>query len=516
MRINIIEYWLETVGSSPNGIAVIDGEKRVEFGQLDSFAKKIANKIVDITKVTNKPICVFAPKSVVSIASDIAILYSGNYYLNLDVRAPKDRIIEIIRKIGPSLLIVDSITRQLLKDSESYINCLLLEVSIDEMNEIGEDCIDSSNLPFLSLIDTDPMCIITTSGSTGIPKGVVLNHRSFIDYLEWAVGTFGFSSSDKIGSLAPIVFDHFSYELILMMSKGSSLLLIPEKVAGFPSELLQIIKDEAVTYIFWVPTIMVNISNLNLLESIKLPALRTIWFAGEIFPTKHYNYWKKNITQASFTNLYGPTEITVDCTYYTVDREIDDNEPIPIGHACRNTDILVLSEDMKTITVPYQEGELCVRGTSLSMGYYNDPEMTSKSFIQNPLNQHYPEIIYRTGDFVAWDDRGELIFKGRRDTMIKHSGYRIELSEIEHAAVNKAKIVQNAFVTYRPQDKTIVMAYESPEEIDIATLRSALSLYIPKYMLPNQFVHFKSFPMNTNGKIDRLSLARQLSIPVSL
>ncbi len=436
--------------------------------------------------------------------------------MNLDVRAPKDRIIEIIRKIGPSVLIADVITRQLIKDSEFYINCPLLVVSIDEMNEIEEDCIDSSNFPYLRLIDTDPICIITTSGSTGIPKGVVLNHRSFIDYLEWAVGTFGFSSSDKIGSLAPIVFDHFSYELILMMSKGSSLLLIPEKAAGFPSELLQIIKDEAVTYIFWVPTIMVNISNLNLLQSFKLPDLRTIWFAGEIFQTKHYNYWKKNITQASFTNLYGPTEITVDCTYYTVDREIDDDEPIPIGHACRNTDILVLSEDMKIITIPDQEGELYVRGTSLSMGYYNDPEITYKSFIQNPLNQHYPETIYRTGDVVIWNDRGELIFKGRRDTMIKHLGYRIELSEIEHAAVNRAKIVHNAYVTYRLEDKTIVMAYESPEEIDIAILRSALSLYIPKYMLPSQFMHFKAFPMNLNGKIDRLKMAKEISILTSL
>jgi amino acid adenylation domain-containing protein len=511
MKINFIEYWLDTVTKSPERTSVICGSDRFTVSQVDGYAQKLSNEVSSIVNGINKPICVFAPKSIISITSDIAILYSGNCYLNLDIRSPKDRILQIINTIQPALIIVDDTSRKLLSESEIHIPILFVSLQKIINMPTGPE-----SKKYKDLVDTDPMCIINTSGSTGIPKGVVLNHKSFIDFYEWALDEFKFNNNQIIGSLSPSVFDIYSYELCLLMGNGATMVLIPEGLSAFPSEIINLIKLERVNFIFWVPTIMVNIANLRTLDNQELNDLKMIWFAGEVFPTLQFNYWRRKLKNTTFVNLYGPIEITLDCTYFIVDRDIDDDESIPIGRACRNTNLLVLDEMMQPVNLSNHEGELYVRGTSLAMGYYNNPEMTQQSFIQNPLNKHYPEIVYRTGDLVMWNEKSELVFKGRRDSMIKHLGYRIELSEIEHAAVNKAKIVQNAFVTYRPQDKTIVMAYESPEEIDIATLRSALSLYIPKYMLPNQFVHFKSFPMNTNGKIDRLSLARQLSIPASL
>lgn len=516
MKINFIEYWLATIARSPKKTAVISGLDRFTFAQVDMYAKKLSNQISNIANSINRPVCVFASKSITSVVSDIAILYSGNCYLNLDVRSPKDRILQIINTICPALIIADEKNSKLLSEMKIEIPIFILSPEKFfnfQVNDVSED---NTPLRYQELIDSDPMCIINTSGSTGIPKGVVLNHKSFIDFYEWAQGEFKFDNNQIIGSLSPAVFDIYSYELCLLMGNGATMVLIPEKLSAFPSEVVSLIKLERVSFIFWVPTIMVNIANLGALDREDLSDLKMIWFAGEVFPTLQFNYWRKKLINTIFVNLYGPIEITLDCTYFIVDRDIDNGESIPIGRACRNTDILVLDEMMQVIRTPNHEGELYVRGTSLAMGYYNNPEMTQKSFIQNPLNNSYPEIIYRTGDVVMWNERGELLYKGRRDSMVKHLGYRIELSEIEHAAVNRAKIVHNAYVTYRLQDKTIIMAYESPEEIDIAILRSSLSLYIPKYMLPSQFIHLKAFPMNLNGKIDRLKMAKELSIPTGL
>jgi acyl-coenzyme A synthetase/AMP-(fatty) acid ligase len=204
--------------------------------------------------------------------------------------------------------------------------------------------------------------------------------------------------------------------------------------------------------------------------------------------------------------MYGPIEITLDCTHYIVDREIADDEPIPIVYAMRNTDILILNEENKLCNIG-EEGELCVRGSSLAMGYYNNPEKTAAAFTQNPLNTAYPELIYRTGDIAAVNERGEIMFKGRKDTLIKHSGYRIELGEIEHVIINTLKIVENGCCIYDHGKKEIVFCYESKERLAVAEMKKRIGIELPRYMIPTRFVELGELPRNTNGKIDRLGLS---------
>ena len=281
-------------------------------------------------------------------------------------------------------------------------------------------------------------------------------------------------------------------------------MVIPDSLSAFPASILKLLEQHKVTFLFWVPTIMVNIANMDLLSQIQLPSLKTVWFAGEVFPTKQFNYWRKQLPQTLFANLYGPIEITLDCTYYIVEREIRDEEPIPIGYPCRNTDVLILDEDNRQVVKANEEGELCVRGTSLAMGYYNNPEKTSAAFVQNPLNHSYPETIYRTGDVVYVNDLGEIVFKGRKDTLIKHMGYRTELGEIEHIIINKLKLVRNGCVVYNFAQKEITLFYESEQEITPAEFRQKIGRELPKYMLPTVFHRLDELQRNTNGKIDRL------------
>jgi amino acid adenylation domain-containing protein len=498
MRYNILDYFQETTNKYGDKTAVIEGDNFISFEILNIKSKILASTILNNSNFKNNPIAVFLPKSINSVIANIAITYSSNIYMHLDIKNPKERILNIINLIKPPVIITNSIYFNDLVDFSNICKIINIdEINFTEKNETG-----FLLKRFNDVIDTDPYCIINTSGSTGTPKGVVLNHKSFIDFLEVSKSVFNFSDNEIIGSLSPVVFDIWSYELCMMMACGSTIVILPSDLAAFPVKIINILEDKQISFIFWVPTIMVNIANMNLLDKVNLSSLKIIWFAGEVFPTKQFNYWKRKLPHSLFANLYGPIEITLDCTYFIVNREIPDDKPLPIGIPYKNTDILILN-DKNELVMDGDEGELCVRGTSLAMGYYNDKEKTEQSFIQNPLNNSYPEIIYKTGDIVSINEFGEIEFKGRKDSLIKHLGYRIELGEIEHILVNKLKLVKNACAVYEMQKKEIVLFYESSNEILNSEFRQKLLTVIPKYMMPNKFERFNELPRNTNGKIDR-------------
>ncbi len=502
MKINLIELFEESVKKNPQKIAVIDKERTISFSDLRRNAISLAQKIVYKHVEQNRPVGVFLEKSIESVYADLGILYSGNFYMNLDVKTPAERIGNILKLTEPISIITSS---KFFKLIESIVPNSVSVILLDQ-ERVGEGIIDEKFIlgKLSSIIDTDPSCIINTSGSTGTPKGVVLNHKSFFDFTEWAIDTFKFEDDLVMGSLSPIVFDIYSFELCMLMAKASTLVVLPGNLAAFPAKILELLEKHQVNFIFWVPTIMVNIANMDLLATYKLETLKTVWFAGEVFPTKQFNYWYHHLPETTFANLYGPIEITLDCTYYIVDKEIPDHEPLPIGYACRNTDIIILDNEDKAVTAPDVEGELCVRGTSLAMGYYNNPEKTALAFVQNPLNKAYPETIYRTGDVVCYNDEGLIMFKGRKDNIVKHMGYRTDLGEIEHVIINSLKLVKNGCIVYNQSAKEITLFYEAENEIPAADFRKAIGKALPKYMIPTVYHHLDLLQRNTNGKIDRL------------
>lgn len=502
MKINVLEYLQEAVKTHANKIVVFEKETTITLQELNQKAKILASYICQ-KNALHCPIAVYLPKSIESIIADIAITYSGNIYMNLDIKTPQERIKNICEQIEPVLIITTTgLSKQLHAGNIPFITFDTFDFSL---------AITEKKLAIIQnkLIDTDPYCIINTSGSTGTPKGVVLNHRSFIDFMEQSFEIFDISENDVIGSLSPLVFDIYSIELCFLMAKACQLVLIPDTLSAFPIEILKLIQKHNISFLFWVPTIMVNMANMDLLSKIELPSLKRIWFAGEVFPTSKFNYWYKKLPHVIFANLYGPIEITLDCTYFIINRQLNDDEPIPIGYAYKNTDILILNEENKLVQQG-EEGELCVRGTSLAMGYYNNPQKTAEVFAQNPLNTHYPERIYRTGDIVSCNEHGEIIFKGRKDNLIKHLGYRIDLDEIEHVIINTLKIIKNGCAAYNISEKKIVLFYENNCELSPADFRKQIGTQLPKYMIPTEYRKLDQLPRNANGKIDRLALKKSL------
>jgi amino acid adenylation domain-containing protein len=508
---NMMKYFEETALEKGGQVCLIDRERELTFGQLRSISRQLAYSILEWTNgAINCPIAVFLPKELEVYEADLAAAYSGNIFMNLDVKTPLARIRNILERIEPVLIITGSKYKEQLEKLSLSIPVVDICSVIQGQGEETEQMQDVLKQRMSRMIDTDPFCIINTSGSTGTPKGVVLNHRNFMDFLNWSVETFAFDGSERIGALSPVVFDIYEFELCLMMRLGSTIVLLDGGMAVFPAKLLGYVQQMEINFIFWVPSIMVNIANMNLLEKIPLPCLKNVWFAGEVFPTKQFNVWREYLPQARFANLYGPIEITLDCTCYIVDREFQDSEPLPIGKACENTDILILNDDDDLCSVN-EVGELCVRGTSLALGYYNNWEKTNAAFVQNPRNHHYPELIYRTGDLAYVNDRDEIVFKGRKDSLIKHMGYRIELGEIEHVIIDTLHLVEYACVVYQYEDKEITLFYEPKAGITELDIRKKLQEVFPRYMIPTAYHCVEELPRNTNGKIDRLLLSQQIN-----
>ena len=508
MKVSLIELFEETVKKYPQKVAVIDKDREIVFSDLHRKSLQLASALMALGIGQNRPVGVFLDKSIESVYADLGILYAGDFYMNLDIKTPAERIRNILQLVEPAAII--STTRQI-KSIEGIIPSTMKVILLDEAG--GTADVDSADIigRLSTIIDTDPSCIINTSGSTGTPKGVVLNHKSFFDFIDWAIDTFHFDDDLVMGSLSPIVFDIYSFELCMLMAKASTLVVLPAHLAAFPAKILEVLEQHKVNFLFWVPTIMVNIANMDLLSAFKLKSLRTVWFAGEVFPTKQFNYWHHHLSEVTFANLYGPIEITLDCTYYIINKEIPDEEPLPIGYPCRNTDILILDDEDRAVKQSGVEGELCVRGTSLAMGYYNNPEKTAAAFVQNPLNKAYPELIYRTGDIVCLNDEGLIMFKGRKDNIVKHMGYRTDLGEIEHVIINTLKLVKNGCIVYNQSDKQITLFYEAEQEIPVSEFRLQIGKVLPKYMIPTAFHHLEQLQRNANGKIDRLFYKKQVN-----
>lgn len=501
MKANVT-YWLdESADRFPDKKAFADENKSVTFREMQKQAKALAAQMIE-RELFKKPIVVYLEKGVDVLVSFMGAAYSGNFYSPIDVDMPASRVNKILEVLSPALVITSGALKKTFESFDYRGEFLLFEEACKM--DFNEEKIEAARQKG---IDTDLLYVLFTSGSTGIPKGVTITHRSVIDYIDWVTETFDISEKDSFGNQAPFYFDNSILDIYSTLKTGATTYIIPKNLFAQPVLLLEYIKEKKINTIFWVPSALIVVAKLKAFRNVDLSdTLKRVLFCGEVMPNKQLNIWRKFLPDVLYANLYGPTEITDACTYYIVEREFADDEPLPIGFAMANTDILVLNEKNELVTGD-EIGELCVRGTSLSMGYYRNPEKTKEAFVQNPLNPFVPEIIYRTGDLVKYNEYGEIIYLSRKDFQIKHMGHRIELGEIE-TAVSSLEEISLCCCLYDEKRQKIVLFIE--EELEKAYINEQISSLIPEYMLPNKVISLDKMPINANGKIDRVKLKELL------
>lgn len=501
MLTNILEYLENTAKRLPNKLAFSDGREGVTFSSLLNGAQSIGSHLA-ANGTRGRSVGVLMDKSPRQLVAFMGVVYSGGYYFALDQAMPRARIDMIIGTAAPRLIITDKRNLRLTEG----LDC---EVVLYE--DICETEVDDSLLQSIrsSHIDTDPLYIVFTSGSTGVPKGVIACHRSVIDYTEALCEAVGFDENSVFGNQAPLYFDAPLKDIMPTLKFGATTYLIPKQLFMFPMKLCDFLNDNKINTICWVVSALTIISSLGALEKNPPKHLRTVCFGSEVFPRNQYDLWRKTLPEVEFFNLYGPTEATGMSCFWRASRTLAPDEPIPVGAPFKNTDVFLVTEDGRR-AVGEEVGEITIRGTCVTMGYINNPEKTSEAFVQNPLQSAYPEIVYKTGDLGRINEHGELVFISRKDSQIKHMGHRIELGEIEAAAAD-CPGVGRACAVYPELAKKIVLFYigkASPSEINAHLLKS-----IPRYMLPSELRRLDSMPFTENGKLNRRLMKEMAESP---
>ncbi len=480
----------------PDKKAVSDEQETLTYGELAQQAKGIGTALAR-TGAKRRAVSLFLHKTPRCVAAMLGTSYSGNFYVVTDPDMPPERIRMTYETLDPAAVITEPALLETLRQTGFSGQVFLID-------EVRCEAPDPALLQEVAsqALSTDPLYCLFTSGSTGVPKGTVVTHANVIAYTDWFIHAFHIDSTCIFGSQTPFYFSMSVTDLFGALRTGAELVILPKKFFAFPIRLLQFMEQRQVNIIYWVPSALSIIANADLFRYVRPQTLKTVLFAGEVMPVKQLNYWRSFYPDALFANLFGPTETTDICTYYVVDRPFQETEALPIGRACEGCQVMVIGPDGKECA-PGEEGELYVRGPFVAPGYYHAPDKTAAAFVQNPLQQAYPEIVYKTGDIVRTNDRGELIYCGRVDHQIKHFGYRIELGEIEAAAMAVDQVFAAACLFDAAGDR-ILLLYEGkvPEE-DVQT---ALKDRLPGYMLPAMVKKLAAMPHNQNGKIDRSRL----------
>lgn len=493
MIINVLEYLENSAVKYPNKVVFEDEKNRITYQELLTCSKKIGTYISNKYIAQNKAIGVVIGRDIESLIMFLGIVYSGNFYVPLDPELPQERMKSMLKVIEPvCVLCKEDITFGIELIKENYYEIIETEINHENLSKIRNRS-----------VDTDPLYSVFTSGSTGIPKAVVIAHKSVIDLVENFKSAFHFSEGEIFGNQAPFDYDASVKDIYSTLLNSATLQIIPKQLFSFPIKLIAYINDKKINCVFWTASVLCIIANLRTFKKNKPEYIRKVLFSGEVLPIKILNYWREYLPDVMYVNLYGPTEITCNCTYYIVDREYAVNEKLPIGIPFRNTDIIVLNDNEELVD-NHDVGELCVRGRSLALGYYNNQEKTREVFCQNPLVSEYPDIIYRTGDLVRYDGNGLLEYCARKDFQIKHMGHRIELNEIE-IAVNSLDKIQRSCCLYDAKRERIVLIYQSEAECTERIVET-MSRKLPKFMIPSQFVWVQEMPIGKTGKIDRNSL----------
>jgi D-alanine--poly(phosphoribitol) ligase subunit 1 len=497
----ITDFLDEIVKTYPDKTAFQEPEQKISFSQLRKQSQAIAQGLIR-AGIFRKPIAIYIDRSISCILAMLGVAYSGSFYTVLDTEMPLSRVERILETLKPEAFLTIRENGEQIAPVAGKTPVFFLEDLIDQ--EVDEALVAETGR---KLLPTDILYVLFTSGSTGVPKGVVTPHEAVIRYIEAVTKDYDITAEDSSVLQAPLYFVMAIVEIFSPLYVGCTTHIVPKMYYAFPAYIMKYIEEHKITMLYWVPSAFSLIVRMKAFGLADISSVKKVIFGGEVMQIPPLKAWMEELPDATFINAYGPTESTDGTTYYKVDREFADNDRLPIGIPFSNIGVLVLDENDQAVSEPGKQGELCIYGPSVTYGYYGRQDLTDAVFVQNPLNTNYPEKIYRTGDLVEFNQYGEMEFAGRKDFQIKHMGHRIELGEIEANAASVPGVEENACF-YDSAKERIVMYYSGT--IDRKALKQNLKELVPEYMVPGKIIQKDVLPHNLHGKIDRRELKEEL------
>ena len=500
-KLNILWSLEQTAEKYADRVAVSDVNQELTWKELVKKAQVIGAELSEKVQPGN-PVPVLLEKSSETLAVMLGIVYAGCFYVPVNPMNPAERLRKIMEKLDPEVIISDEKGKeQLAAVGNGLENKVMGPEALKTATgtELSEEQYSRLEQIQGQWKETDVLYGIFTSGSTGTPKAIVVSHGAASRFIRHFTEIFEITSADVIGNQAPFDFDVSVKDIYSSIMTGAQLVLIPKEYFSTPPRLLDYLCDKKVTNLTWAVSALTLVSALKGLNYRVPESVKRVMFSGEAMPAKQLRIWQEKLPEAKFVNLYGPTEITCNCTYFPIERQYEDSEKIPAGKAFPGRRVILVDEEGKQVTEPGVQGEICSAGESLANGYYKEPEQTAEKFVLYPVDGT-EQRMYRTGDLGSYDEEGNIVFAGRKDFQIKHMGYRIEPGEIE-AAIGALPEIHACVCIYLETTDEILLFYQG--KIKQEALSAAISGKLPAYMRPNKFIRIRQMPYNSNGKVDR-------------
>jgi amino acid adenylation domain-containing protein len=520
----------EAAARQPRRPAVASDGCLLTYQELDRLSNKVARALLRLGVAPGDRVGILAPKSAAAVVGLYGALKAGACYVPLDPKAPAERLSHIVRDSGAAVIVVDEArTSQAATLADAVPRPPGVVVGVPGRPEREEAASvpaqGAATVPWTAVagesseplaeeraIETDLAYILYTSGSTGTPKGVMISHRNSLTFVDWAAAAAGLSEQDRVCSPAPLTFDLSVFDIFATCRAAACLRVLPEGAATFPVSIARFLEAERISVWYSVPSVLTLLARYGSLQQFDLSDLRMVIFAGEVFPPKHLARLMAELPRARYLNWYGPTETNV-CTAFEVPASWADAQPAPIGKACANTEVFAVTSEGRRVSRPGEEGELYVRGPSLMRGYWGQPAKTSEALVRNPFRAEYDELVYRTGDLVTMDPAGNYVFLGRRDSMAKIRGYRVELGEVEatlyrHPAIREAAVLPVPDELLGSRLRAVVTA-DGGGNLTRENVLDHCRRWLPGYMVPDMVEFREEMPRTSTGKVDRAGLARE-------
>ena len=521
----------EAAARQPQRPAVASDGCLLTYQELDRLSNKVARALLRLGVAPGDRVGILAPKSAAAVLGIYGALKAGACYVPLDPKAPAGRLSHIVRDSDTAVIVADDArTSQAAALADSVPRpCSVVVAGVPGRPGREEAAVavaqGAAMVPWTAVagesaeplaeeraIETDLAYILYTSGSTGTPKGVMISHRNSLTFVDWAAAAAGLSERDRVCSPAPLHFDLSVFDIFATCQAAACLTVLPGRTATFPASIARWLETERISVWYSVPSVLTLLACYGTLRQFDLSGLRTVIFAGEVFPPKHLARLMADLPHPRYLNWYGPTETNV-CTAFEVPAGEADAQPAPIGKACANTEVFAVTSEGSRVSRPGQVGELYVRGPSLMRGYWGQSAMTSEVLVRNPFRAEYDELVYRTGDLVTLDPAGNYVYLGRRDSMVKIRGYRVELGEVE-AALYRHPAIAEATVLPVPDELLgsrlrAVVTTDGAGNLTREDVLDHCRRWLPGYMVPDMVEFREALPRTSTGKIDRVGLAEE-------